>query len=179
MKTGMTLGVSLAALAVAAAGHACPTDPTPRTAGTLLAVHGPDGAARAFDAAALAALPPATLVQQQSVSGAGTATDRSVSWSGVLLKDALTAAGLFGPNDRGGRALLVEAVATDGYRAWFSWGELFNHPAGEQVIVIRAQDGRPLDTAAGPLALRALGDLRPGPRHVRNLCALIVRAAGR
>jgi hypothetical protein len=28
---------------------------------------------------------------------------------------------------------------------------------------------------AGPLALRALADLRPGPRHVRNLCALVLR----
>ena len=41
--------------------------------------------------------------------------------------------------------------------------------------VIVAQDGRPLDAFAGPLALRALGDIRPGPRHVRNLCALLVR----
>lgn len=174
MKQAAALGVLVS---LAAGALACPTDPAPRAAGTLLAVQGPDGAPRAFDAAALAALPPATLVHKQSVSGAGGATERSVAWSGVLLKDALTAAGLFGANDRGGRWQLVEAVATDGYRAVFSWGELFNHPAGEQVIVITAVDGRPLDAAAGPLALRALADLRPGPRHVRNLCALLVRPA--
>lgn len=164
---------------LSAAALACPSDPAPRSPATLLSVQAPDGTLRTFDVAALAALPAATLVQKQSVTGAGGATERSVTWSGVLLKDALGAAGLFGANDRGGRWLLVEAVATDGYRAFFSWGELFNHPAGEQVIVITAADGRPLDTAAGPLALRALADLRPGPRHVRNLCAVIVRPASR
>lgn len=172
---------ALLGAALATGATACPTDATPRAAGTLLVVQGPDDAPRPFDAAALAALPAATLVQKHSVSGGsgGPATERSVAWSGVLLKDTLTAAGLFGPNDRGGRGLLVEAVATDGYRAYFSWGELFNQPAGDQVIVISAQDGRALDNAAGPLALRALADLRPGPRHVRNLCALRVRPAAR
>ena len=77
--------------------------------------------------------------------------------------------------DRGTRVGIVEAVATDGYRATFSWGELFNSSLGEQTLVIVAQDGRPLDAVEGPLALRSLADIRPGPRHVRNLCALLVR----
>jgi hypothetical protein len=66
-------------------------------------------------------------------------------------------------------------VASDGCRAFFSWGVLFNTAVGDQVLVITAQDGKPLDTAAGPVALRSLADLRPGPRHVRNLCAVLVR----
>ena len=52
---------------------------------------------------------------------------------------------------------------------------MFNSPLGDQAVVISAQDGKPLDAVAGPLALRSLADLRPGPRHVRNLCALVVR----
>jgi hypothetical protein len=82
--------------------------------------------------------------------------------------------------ERQGRAqrwLTFEAVATDGYRAMFSWGELFNTDAAEHVLVIRARDGKPLDAAEGPLALRALADTRPGPRHVRNLCAIVARTA--
>ena len=70
---------------------------------------------------------------------------------------------------------MVEAVASDGYRALFSWGELFNTAVGDQVLVITQQDGRPLDAIAGPVALRSLADLRPGPRHVRNLCGVVVR----
>ncbi len=165
------------ALALPIAAAACPVDPAPRAAGTLLAVQVPGQPDRTYDAAGLAALPATTLTQKHSVSNGRDGTlDRSTAYAGVLLKDALVAAtGLFGPNDRGGRMATVEAVATDGYRAVFSWGELFNSAAGEQAILILSQDGRPLDAAAGPLALRALGDLRPGPRHVRNLCALVVR----
>jgi hypothetical protein len=68
-------------------------------------------------------------------------------------------------------------VATDRYVAVFTWGELFNSELGDQVLVIRTQDDQPLGPQAGPLALRSLADLRPGPRHVRNLCALVVRSA--
>jgi hypothetical protein len=43
------------------------------------------------------------------------------------------------------------------------------------VLVVSSLDGRPLDAFAGPLALRSLAHLRPGPGHVLNLCAVIVR----
>jgi hypothetical protein len=73
------------------------------------------------------------------------------------------------------RTRVIEAPATAGYRAVFSWGELYNDALGEQVYMIGSQDGRPLDAAAGPLALRSLADQRPGPSHLRNRCALAVR----
>ena len=75
---------------------------------------------------------------------------------------------------RGQRGLVFQAVATDGYRAVCSWGELFNSDTTEQVLVLQSQGGQALGNADGPLTLRALGGLRPGPRHVRNLCAIIV-----
>jgi hypothetical protein len=125
---------------------------------------------------ALAAWPQITLTQRQTIasSGSGT-TDRAVVYTGVLLRELLANSGFASATDRSARTSFVEAVATDGYRAVFSWGELFNSQVGEQAVIIAAQDGKPLDLAVGPLALRSLADLRPGPRHVRNLCALIVR----
>jgi len=108
-------------------------------------------------------------------SAVGAGSESSIAYDGVLLREVLARAGFGAANDRGARVGVVEAVATDGYRAVFSWGELFNSSAGEHALVITAQDGRALDAAAGPLALRILSDLRPGPRHVRNLCALVVR----
>lgn len=121
-------------------------------------------------------LPAATLTQHQRVSGsAASAPERSVTWSGVLLRDVVARSLPGGEADRRWRTAIVELVATDGYRAVFSWGELFNSVLGNEVIVVRAVDGRPLDAYAGPLALRSLADLRPGPRHVRNLCGVLVR----
>ena len=130
----------------------------------------------ALGAPELSALQATTLTQRQVVSsGATAATERSVTYSGPLLREVLRRAGFGSPDDRGARFAVIEAVATDGYRALFSWGELFNTAVGDQVLVISSQDGAPLNTVAGPLALRSLADLRAGARHVRNLCALVVR----
>jgi hypothetical protein len=105
------------------------------------------------------------------------ASEQSVTYAGVLLRDVIASAPSYERQGRAQRWLTFEAVATDGYRAMFSWGELFNTDAAEHVLVIRARDGKPLDAAEGPLALRALADTRPGPRHVRNLCAIVARTS--
>lgn len=156
----------LAALFSAAAlAQICPLDPASQ-------------AALRLSAADLAALPQTERVQRRTLAatdGASQASlEQSVRYSGVLLRDVL-ARSVPADNHRASRTLVFEAVATDGYRAVFTWGELFNSSAGEQVLVISAQDGRALGNEQGPLALRALADLRPGPRHVRNLCGVVVR----
>lgn len=165
-----------AVLSAPAVGWTCPADTEPRAAGTLLVVQLAGKATLVLGTPELSALPAATLTQRQVVSsGASGATERTVRYSGHLMREVLLRAGFGLPNDRGARIAMIEAVATDGYRAVFSWGELFNTAVGDQVMVIDSQDGRHLDALAGPLALRSLADLRPGARHVRNLCALVVR----
>jgi hypothetical protein len=165
-----------AVLSAAAVSWACPVDKEPRPAGTMLVVQVAGKAPLMLGAPELSALPAATFTQRQAVtSGAGVADERSVTFSGHLMRDILLRAGFGLPSDRGARFATIEAVATDGYRAIFSWGEVFNTAVGDQVTVIQMQDGRLLDASAGPLALRSLADLRPGARHVRNVCALLVR----
>ena len=157
---------ALAALFSAAVlAQTCPLDPAARATLTL-------------SAADLAGLPQTERVQRRTLASSDSASqpvlEQSVRYSGVLLRDVL-ARTVPADDSRAARTLVFEAVATDGYRAVFTWGELFNSSAGEQVLVISAQDGRPLGAEQGPLALRALADFRPGPRHVRNLCGLAVR----
>jgi hypothetical protein len=181
IATLVAVAALVAAVATASSAATCPTDLAPRATTTLLVVQPSGAATQALGPAELDALPVSTLTQRQSVTGgAGGAggSERSTVLAGVLLRDLLAHAGFGGPADRGARLAMVEAVATDGYRALFSWGELFNSDIGAQALVIRSQDGQPLDAVAGPLALRSLADLRPGPRHVRNLCAVrVLRAA--
>lgn len=173
------VGVMGLALCSGAVAQPCPGDATPRASTTLLTVQVDDGPVRAHDSASLLALPVVTLTQRQRVtSTTGSDSERSIRYAGPLLRELLLNAGFGGQQDRGARPAVIEALATDGYRAVFSWGEVFNTTLGEQILVIAQQDGRALDAAAGPLALRSLGDLRPGPRHVRNLCALRVRRTG-
>lgn len=168
--------ILLAGLSLSPTVNACPVDSAPRAAGTLLTVSLPGAPVLALSENDLLAAGATRLTQRRTVSAAsGVGVEQSTAFDGVLLRDVLSRAGLAAGTDRSLRTSTVEAIATDGYRAVFSWGELYNAAGGDQVLVIRSQDGTPLDATAGPLALRALGDVRPGPRHVRNLCALRVR----
>ena len=125
-----------------------------------------------------AACAPPHLIQRRTISGAATrgapALNPSIECAGVLLRDMIAGAPGYQHAGRGQRGLVIQALAADGYRAIFSRGELFNRDTTEQVLVVQSQGGEVLGNADGPLALRALGDLKPGPRHVRNLCAIIM-----
>jgi Oxidoreductase molybdopterin binding domain len=158
-------GLAAWSFSAAALAQSCPLDPAASTALRLAA-------------ADLAALPQTERVQRRTLAAtdaaAQPALEQSVRYSGVLLRDVLARV-VPADTHRAARTLVFEAVATDGYRAVFTWGEIFNSSAGDQVLVISAQDGHALGNDQGPLALRALADLRPGPRHVRNLCGVVVR----
>ena len=94
---------------------------------------------------------------------------------GVLLRDVLDRAKLVEPQPRGLRRSIVIASARDGYKAVFSWAELYLSPIGDGVLVVYERDGVPLQAGEGPLALISLKDTSPGPRHVKWLEAIDVR----
>jgi len=62
-------------------------------------------------------------------------------------------------------ALVAESV--EGYRALFSWGEVFNTPVGDGVLV-----AWPSGQTEGPVALVSLQDLATGPRFVQGLAGV-------
>ena len=97
-------------------------------------------------------------------------------YSGVLLRDVLTAARPVEKERHDLRRSIVVATATDGYQAVFSWAELFLSPIGDGALVIFERDGVPLPASEGPLALVSLRDTQPGPRHVKWLAKLEVRS---
>src|SRR5262249_2850058 len=89
--------------------------------------------------------------------------------TGVLLKDVLDRAKLVEKRPRDLRKTIVIADARDGYRAIFTWFELYLSSLGEGVVVAIARDGKPLAESEGPVALVSLKDERRGPRHVKWL----------
>lgn len=175
----LALGLSLAAAQVFAQG--CPADSS-APPGTLLSIFVPERPVQRLDRAQLDAQPRAELIARRTVGAAASApaVEQQTRYAGWLLRDVLLKAIGAGPaGERAMRGVVFEAIATDNYRAVFSWGELFNSAVADQVLVITAVDGQQLGSDQGPLALRSLSDLRPGPRHVRNLCALVVRPMAR
>jgi hypothetical protein len=93
----------------------------------------------------------------------------------VRLSDLLDEARIRSDAPRALRRTYVVAIATDGYQAVFSWGELFNSALGREVIVAIERDAAPLRDGEGRFALVSLADLRPGPRHVKWLARIDVR----
>ncbi len=127
-----------------------------------------------LDRKALAALPPEAQ-SSGSVVRKFDGVERTTTVRGVRLGALLESIGLDERDRHDWRKAVVIAIATDGYRAVFSWPELVNTEAGKQVLVVTERDGAPLNAREGPIALHALGDLRSGPRHVRNLMRIEVR----
>jgi hypothetical protein len=94
---------------------------------------------------------------------------------GCLVRDVLDRAGLVELRRFDLRRSVVIATASDGYRAVFSWAELYLSPIGEGAMIVYERDGAALPDSESPLALVSLKDLRPGPRHVKWLRSIEVR----
>lgn len=97
-----------------------------------------------------------------------------IRYGGVPLADLLKKQGIEALDRYGLRAATILVIAKDGYRASFSWGELFNASSGESVIVITEENGTRNPAREGDFSLRAFSDLRPGPRHVRDMVEIRV-----
>lgn len=98
------------------------------------------------------------------VCQSGAVTSKNIRSRGVLLKDILQKASIkqFDHQDRN---FYIVARATDGYKATFSWAELFNNPTGENTYVIFEENGQPI-TIKGAMILNCTNDISTGPRHV-------------
>lgn len=67
------------------------------------------------------------------------------------------------------KRVAIVAEGEEGYRALFSWAEIFNSPLGSGIVVAYDIEGARLPANAGSFALLARHDLATGPRYVRGL----------
>jgi hypothetical protein len=90
-------------------------------------------------------------------------------YSGARLSDVLDKAGLLVADLNELKRTVIVASASDGYKAIFSWNEIYNTVVGAGVLVLHAREGKPLGDEEGRIALISTRDLNTGPRHVRWL----------
>jgi len=102
-------------------------------------------------------------------------TETTRHYVGCLLHDVLERAKPVEKGRFGFRRSVVIATASDGYRAVFSWAELYLTPIGDGVLVVYERDGAPLGDDEGKIALISFMDTRPGPRHVKWLQSIELR----
>ncbi|WP_264553232.1 hypothetical protein [Flavobacterium sp. N2038] len=81
----------------------------------------------------------------------------------VLLKDILEKAKIRQEDHKDRNFYIVER-ASDGYKATFSWAEIFNNPTGDNAYVLFEENGVPLKN--GEMIAICKNDIRTGPRHV-------------
>ena len=115
----------------------------------------------------------ATLDSSNIVCQSGAIMNQSKSSRGILLKDILSKAKLHQQNHKD-RNFYIVARASDGYKATFSWAELFNNPTGEHTYVIFEENNLPL-TTKGAMMLNSNHDIKTGPRHVNWLKSIEVK----
>jgi DMSO/TMAO reductase YedYZ molybdopterin-dependent catalytic subunit len=108
-------------------------------------------------------------------SSVATTPETARHYAGCLLRDVLDRAKPIERKRFDLRKSVVVATASDGYRAVFSWAELYLSPIGDGALVVYERDGVPLSDNEGPLALVSLKDTRPGPRHVKWLRSIELR----
>jgi DMSO/TMAO reductase YedYZ molybdopterin-dependent catalytic subunit len=125
----------------------------------------------------LKGLPVRRVDDVRSVRDSAAAADSEVArhYVGCLLRDVLESAKPVEKRRFDLRKSIVIATASDGYRAVFSWAELYLSPIGDGALVVYERDGAPLADDEGRIALVSLKDTRRGPRHVKWLQSIELR----
>lgn len=98
------------------------------------------------------------------VCQSGAITSKTISSRGVLLKDILQKASVKQRSHKD-RNFYIVAKASDGYKATFSWAEIFNNSTGENTYVIFEENGLPIANR-GAMILNTNNDIKTGIRHV-------------
>jgi hypothetical protein len=138
---------------------------------TGMLVRGP----RIFSMDALKELPAHDLGPTEILCFTGRPVARVESYVGARLIDILDACGFSEQHRSQLKRCVVVAEGQDGYRAIFSWSELYNSLIGEKVLVLHEKNRRPLDPHLGRICLISANDARLGPRQLRGLCQVSVQ----
>lgn len=110
--------------------------------------------------------------------GEGTPVGRIESCRGVLLENVIGKASVLKEDHNDTKKMFIVASASDGYKAVFSWQEIFNTQIGGGVMVLVERDGKALCATTGGLELISLQDYFSGPRYVKGLETIEVLMVG-
>lgn len=127
-----------------------------------------------FTAEALRQRPQVLIRDVDILCGSGKVKEEGLTFSGVLLRDLLQEARIRLEEHEVPNRTYIVAIGTDGYKALYSWHEIFNTPVGEGLIVVLRKNGQVLGETEGELCLVSTKDERPGPRRIRYLIRIEV-----
>ena len=65
-------------------------------------------------------------------------------------------------------------IASDGYKAVFSWNEIFNTETGNNIFIITEKDGKKINEMEDRILIITATDFKTGRRHIKGLEKIIV-----
>ncbi|MCH7336658.1 molybdopterin-dependent oxidoreductase [Acinetobacter sp. NIPH 2699] len=136
---------------------------------TQVAINGLVNTPLTLDVNALKQFPQQSTQRVAITTMKGQLRAEAADFKGVLLTDLLNQAEIIRKDHNDVKKMVIVATASDGYKAIFSWNELFNSPNGQGIIIVYQKNGLPLDPKAGQIALLSTRDLASGPRFVKWL----------
>ncbi len=111
------------------------------------------------------------------ICGSGEPRGKIGHCRGVLFSDLINKAKVIITDHNDTKRMYIIASSNDGYKAVFSWQEIFNSPVGEGVIVVLEKDGILLYDEYGSVDLLSARDTLTGPRYVRQLGTIEIMMA--
>lgn len=93
---------------------------------------------------------------------------------GVLLKDLLQNIALKEDNPKLFSEFYFTFTASDNYKVVYSWNELFNSPTGNNIFIVTAIDGEPLQQMRNRILVITTTDFKTGRRHIKGLDKIVV-----
>ena len=112
------------------------------------------------------------------ICGSGEPRGKIYNCRGVLLSDIINKAEVVVTDHNDTKKMYIVASSGDGYKAVFSWQEIFNSPVGEGVMVLLEKDGKRLFDEYGSVDLLSARDNLTGPRYVRQLGTIEIVMVG-
>ncbi|AEJ18752.1 oxidoreductase molybdopterin-binding protein [Gracilinema caldarium] len=127
-----------------------------------------------FTAEALLQRPQVIIKDVDIRCGSGKLKEEGLTYAGVLLRDLLEVSRMRLEEHEVPNRTCIVATGADGYRALYSWHEIFNSPLGEGLVAVLTKNVQVLGEKEGELCLVSTRDERPGPRCIRYLCKVEV-----
>ena len=88
---------------------------------------------------------------------------------GILLKDILDKAQIQSATPKELSEFYIVCTAVDNYKVVFSWNEIYNTSAGEWILIVTENDGKPASATDDRIALLSVKDIATGRRYVKWL----------
>jgi len=72
------------------------------------------------------------------------------------------------------RPYYLTFIASDGYKAVYSWNEIFNSPTGQNIFIVVEKDGVKLKDMAERIMIITPSDFKTGRRYIKALSQIVV-----